>query len=80
MSTEVHEAHASRDHGRVVRLVLAAVLVAAVIAVAIDNREEVEVGYVVGEVRAPVWIILVAAGVAGVLIGWLIKHRPRHHH
>ena len=26
---------------------------------------------------APLWIVLVAAGVVGVLIGWLVKHR-RH--
>jgi hypothetical protein len=35
------------------------------------------VRYVVGDVDAPVWVVLVAAGVAGVLIGWLIEHRPR---
>jgi len=78
MSTDARQAHASRDTGRIVRLVIAALLVAVVGAIAIDNREEVEVGYVAGQVRAPVWIVLIAAGVAGVLIGWLIKHRPRH--
>jgi len=64
--------------GRAVRLVLAAVIVVVLIAVAVDNREEVEIGYVVDQTSAPLWIVLVVAGVAGVLIGWLVKHRPRH--
>jgi uncharacterized integral membrane protein len=61
---------------RTFRIVIAAIIVAVVIAVAVDNSESVEVGYVIGETNAPVWAVLVAAGIAGVVIGWLIKHRP----
>jgi len=67
------------EHGsssRTIRIVIAALIVAVIIAVAIDNSESVEVGYVIGETEAPVWVVLVAAGIAGVVIGWLIKHRP----
>ena len=67
------------EHGsssRTIRIVIAALIVAVIIAVAIDNNESVEVGYVIGETEAPVWVVLVAAGIAGVVIGWLIKHRP----
>jgi uncharacterized integral membrane protein len=66
------------DKGRTGRLVVALVIVAAVVAVAVDNRHEVEVGYVVGDVSAPLWVVLVAAGIAGIVVGWLVKHRPRH--
>ena len=69
------------EHGssnRTIRIVIAALIVAVIIAVAIDNSESVEVGYVIGETEAPVWVVLVAAGIAGVVIGWLIKHRPTH--
>ena len=68
---------AERGRGRTGGLVLAAVIVVALVAVAIDNSEEAEVGYVFGSVTAPVWVVLVAAGIAGFIIGWLIKHRSR---
>ena len=64
------------SRSRTFRIVIAAVIVAVIIAVAVDNSESVEVGYVIGETNAPVWAVLVAAGIAGVVIGWLIKHRP----
>jgi uncharacterized integral membrane protein len=66
-----------RGLGQIVRLVLVAVVVAAIVMVAFDNRGDVRVGYVLGDTEAPIWIVLVVAAVAGVLIGWLIKHRPR---
>jgi uncharacterized integral membrane protein len=75
MTEDTH--HPRGDTGRTVRLVIAALIVVALVAVALDNREEVEVGYVVGDASAPLWVVLVAAGVAGVIIGWLVKHRPR---
>jgi uncharacterized integral membrane protein len=75
--TEPHSARRA-DSGRTVRLVLAAVIIAAIVAVAIDNRRDVEVGYVFSEVSAPLWVVLVLAGVAGIIVGWLVKHRPRH--
>jgi len=64
------------SRSRTFRIVIAAIIVALIIAVAVDNSESVEVGYVIGETNAPVWAMLVAAGIAGVMIGWLIKHRP----
>ena len=67
------------DLGRMARLVLVAAIVAALILVAVDNREDVRVGYVVGDTEAPIWIVLALAAVAGVMIGWLIKHRPHQH-
>jgi uncharacterized integral membrane protein len=68
------------DLARVVRLVVVAAIVAALILVGFDNRDDVRVGYVFGDAEAPIWIVLVAAGVAGVIIGWLLRHRPHRHH
>jgi uncharacterized integral membrane protein len=69
----------ARDVGRGLRLLVAAALVAAIVVVAFDNRNDVRLGYVFGDAQAPVWIVLVAAGVVGVLIGWLLKHRSYRH-
>jgi uncharacterized integral membrane protein len=75
--TEPHTSSARHDAGRTLRIVIAALVVTALGAVAFDNREEVRVGYVIGDANAPVWLVLIAAGVAGIVVGWLIKHRPR---
>jgi uncharacterized integral membrane protein len=69
----------ARDAGRVVRLLVVAALVAAIVIVGFDNRDDVRLGYVFGDAEAPVWIVLVAAGIVGVIIGWLLRHRPRRH-
>lgn len=70
---EVHR----RDLARVVRLAVVLALIVVVIAVALDNRGDVRLGYVVGDAMAPVWIAIVAAAVAGAAVGWLLRHRPR---
>jgi uncharacterized integral membrane protein len=79
MSDHQPAPHRTGDRSGVVRWVIVALIVVAIVAVAVDNREEISVGYVLGDASAPVWVVLVAAGVAGIVIGWLIKHRPRHH-
>jgi uncharacterized integral membrane protein len=79
MSDQQLPAHRTPDRSGIARWVIAALIVIAIVAVALDNREEISVGYVFGDASAPVWVILVAAGIAGIVIGWLVKHRPRHH-
>lgn len=71
-----HRSSTSVDLSRVVRFALVAVILAGLVLVAVDNREDVRVGYIVGDTRAPIWIVLVLAAVGGVMIGWLVKHRP----
>ena len=66
-----------RDAGNLARLVFAAAILAALVIVGMDNRVHVRVGYVVGHATAPIWVVIVAAGVAGVMLGWLMRHRPR---
>ncbi len=80
MSNDVVE-HAGAVHRRdamhLIRWILIAAIVVALVLVAMDNRDDVRVGYAVGDAEAPIWIVIIAAAVAGVFIGWLIRHRPR---
>ena len=69
----------ARDVRRGLRIVVAAVLIAAIVVVALDNKDDVRLGYVFGDAQAPVWVALAAAGVVGVLIGSLLKHRSHRH-
>lgn len=66
----------AHDTGVILRFILTAVIVVAILIVALDNRDDVRVGYAVGETQAPIWVVLVIAALAGVVIGWLIRHRP----
>jgi uncharacterized integral membrane protein len=67
------------DVGRMVRLVVVLAIVTALVLVAVDNRDDVRVGYVFGDTEAPIWIVLALAAVGGVMIGWLLRHRPHRH-
>jgi uncharacterized integral membrane protein len=68
-----------RDVGRLLRWLFVAAIVAAIVLVALDNRTDVRVGYVVGDAQASIWVVILVAAVAGMVIGWLLRHRPRHH-
>ncbi len=70
------EHHRVADAGRTLRGVLAGLLLAVVVALAIDNRREVRVGWVFGDTDAPLWVVLLLTAFAGALIGWLLTHRP----
>jgi uncharacterized integral membrane protein len=59
------------------RLTTLAVVVAASAALAIDNRDSVRIGYVVGERSAPLVVALVVAFVLGALTAWLLSVRGR---
>lgn len=80
MSTEISE-HAGAVHRhdalRLIRWILIAAIVVGIVLVGMDNRDDVRVGYSIGEANAPIWIVIVAAAVAGMVIGWLVQHRPR---
>lgn len=71
----------SRDVGALLRLTLAGVLVILLAAFAIDNRDDVRVGWVVGDSSAPLFVVLFLSAVVGALIGCLvlsIVRRRRH--
>lgn len=73
------EATDRRSRTHLGRIVVAVVLIAVIAAVAIDNREDTRIGYVFGDVNAPLFVVLIAAAVVGAIIGWLVLHRPQRH-
>jgi uncharacterized integral membrane protein len=80
MSSEIDshgDAVQQRDVGHLVRWLLIAAIVLAMVVVAMDNRSKVRVGYAFGDTEAAIWIVILAAALAGVAIGWLVRHRPR---
>jgi uncharacterized integral membrane protein len=66
-----------RDVGRLIRLIFVAAIIVVIVVVGMDNRDDVRVGYAIGDAQAPVWVVIVIATVVGIVIGWLIRHRPR---
>ena len=67
-----------RDFALLLRWLFVAAIVVGLVVVAMDNRDKVRVGYAVGEAWAPIWIVMIAAAAAGIIIGWLVRHRPRN--
>ena len=66
-----------RDLARIVQLVVVAALIIAFVAVALDNRADVRVGYAIGEAHAPGWIVIALSALGGLIIGWLLRMRSR---
>jgi len=67
-----------RDAALLIRWIIVAAIIVVIVVVAMDNRDDVRIGYAIGDTEAPIWIVLVAAAVAGIVIGWLVRHRPRN--
>ena len=78
MNEQSESALTSRGIGTIVRVTVVAAIVALLVVIAVDNRNDVRLGYVTGSTQAPLWIVVVLAGVGGLVVGWLVKHRPRH--
>lgn len=68
-----------RDLGRIIRMIVVVALVVVLIVVALDNRDDARVGYAIGDATVPVWFLIVAAAIGGMIIGWLMRHRTRNH-
>ena len=82
MTDATHDRHttsATHRAGASLRLALGLVLVAAIVAFAFDNRDNVRIGWVVGDADAPLVLVLLATAVVGAIVGWLLVHRPSHH-
>jgi uncharacterized integral membrane protein len=66
-----------RDVRRLIRFAMIVVVVVVVVAIALDNRDDVRVGYVVGDASAPLWLVIVVAVAVGMVFGWLLRFRRR---
>jgi uncharacterized integral membrane protein len=62
------------------RLVAGLVLLVVIVAFAVDNRDDVRVGWVIGDGSAPLVLVLVVTAAVGALVGWLLLHRPTRNH
>lgn len=67
-----------RDLARIIRLVVVIALIAAFVAVALDNRADVRVGYAIGEALAPGWLVILISALGGLVIGWMLRLRGRN--
>ena len=80
MDDDVRE-HAREVHRHdawvITRWIVAAAIIVAFVVVALDNRDDVRVGYVVGDVEAPIWLVLLIAVAVGLVLGWLTRFRRR---
>ncbi len=76
-----HDTHARKhDAGRTARATIGVLLLALVVAFAVDNRDDIRVGYVFGDTNAAVSVVILATLVIGYVAGWLVAHRSRHTH
>ena len=66
-----------RDLARLLRVLLAVVVVVALVLVGIDNRSKVRIGYVFGHAQAPVWVVIVGSALAGMIIAALARSNRR---
>lgn len=65
-----------RSPAQTARIVFGVILLAVSVAVIVDNRRDTRIGYVFGDVTAPLILVLVVTAVVGAAIGWLLLHRP----
>ncbi len=67
-----------RDLARLLRFVVIAAVLVALVLVGLDNRDDVRIGYVVGDTTGPIWLVILASAVSGLLIGALTRRRHTH--
>ena len=65
----------AHDLGQLLRGMFAGVILAALVALGIDNRQDIAVSYVFGDGNAQLWVLLAVAAVGGMLLGWLVAFR-----
>lgn len=65
----------AHDLGQLLRGMFAGVILAAIVALGIDNRQDIAVSYVFDEGTTQLWVLLAVAAVGGMLFGWLVAFR-----
>jgi uncharacterized integral membrane protein len=71
------ESRTPQDLGRTLRLIAAAVLVLITVGLVLDNRRDVRIGWVLGDVTTPLAFALILTFLLGLVVGWLGAHRRR---
>ncbi len=66
------------DTRDVVRIGAAVVLVIVLLALIIDNTRKVKIGYVVGDARMPLVVLVLLSAALGALVSWLLSRRHSH--
>lgn len=82
MSDEIlGQQQAGNNRASQVRLLIIAVVAAGLIAFVVQNTDSTPVSWLVFEGTAPLWIVIVAAAVAGALLselgGYVLRRRKR---
>ena len=67
----------TRDTRDTIRIVAVLILVAVLVAFVLDNTDDVEIGYVVGDSEIPLIVVLVATALLGALIDRLAQWTRR---
>ena len=67
----------SKNLGRDFRLGAAVILVVITIALVLDNRDDVRVGWLLGDFTAPLALALAITFLLGIAVGWLGGHLRR---
>jgi uncharacterized integral membrane protein len=62
-----------------IRLGIAAVVGILVLVFVLENRTRVRMHYLGADFSAPLWLMLLVVAAVGVLIGFLLSWRRRHH-
>jgi uncharacterized integral membrane protein len=64
-----------RETRDVVRMVAVGVLVVVLLALIIDNTRKVKIGYVFGDARLPLVVLVLLSAALGALVSWLLTRR-----
>jgi uncharacterized integral membrane protein len=64
-----------RDRQETARLIGIAVAALALVGLMIDNHQSVRIGYVIGSVRTPLFVVLIVTALLGAVVGGLLQWR-----
>ena len=63
------------DLARLLRFLLAVGVLVALVLVGFDNRSKVRIGYVIGHAQTPVWVVVIGAAFAGIIVATLARRK-----
>jgi uncharacterized integral membrane protein len=66
------------DRGNTARIVIGVILVIIFVALIVDNTNEVNIGYVFGEVDVAAWVLVLISAILGAAIAQVVSWARRH--